>query len=356
MKTLFIGSIVEYSGKNLLSLGVGKHYIEKNLNVGYFKPLGISPVEKGDDVVDADAMFFQNEMALKDKLSDICPVMLTSEYVNDIYSGTKVNVEGKIQSAYKRVSENKDLMIVSGFGNISCGCLIDASQVDTMRKFDCKVIIIDRYAYNEREMVDGFIWMKETLGDKLLGVVFNKIPQSKKEFFTSKVVPFLRKKGIDTVGILPDDPVLHSLPVRDIVEFLHGRLVCCEEQIDNLCERICVGAMNVTSALKYFKNIHNKVVITGGDRGDIQLAALETSTRCLILTGDLQPHNNIIMTAMAKKVPIVVVPYDTLTTVDKFEMVLGHLSLRGDKKVEAAVNVVSECIDFGMIDKYVMGK
>ena len=36
-----------------------------------------------------------------------------------------------------------------------------------------------------------------------------------------------------------------------------------------------VGAMSVESALSYFRRKPNKAVITGGDRADIQLAALE---------------------------------------------------------------------------------
>jgi len=55
-----------------------------------------------------------------------------------------------------------------------------------------------------------------------------------------------------------------------------------------------VGAMNVDSALAHFRRQPNKAVITGGDRPDIQLAALETSTRCLILTGNLPPNPLII--------------------------------------------------------------
>jgi BioD-like phosphotransacetylase family protein len=39
-----------------------------------------------------------------------------------------------------------------------------------------------------------------------------------------------------------------------------------------------VGAMSAENALSYFRRKAHKVVITGGDRPDIQLAALETST------------------------------------------------------------------------------
>jgi len=44
-----------------------------------------------------------------------------------------------------------------------------------------------------------------------------------------------------------------------------------------------VGAMGQEQALNFLEVKANKAVITGGDRADVQLAALETSTKCLIL-------------------------------------------------------------------------
>ena len=48
-----------------------------------------------------------------------------------------------------------------------------------------------------------------------------------------------------------------------------------------------LGAMGAELALKFFRTKPDKIVITGGDRADIQLAALETDTKCLVLTGNL---------------------------------------------------------------------
>ena len=60
---------------------------------------------------------------------------------------------------------------------------------------------------------------------------------------------------------------------------------------------LTVGAMTADAALSRFRRSSNKAVITGGDRTDIQLAALETSTTCLILTGNLRPSPLVIKQA-----------------------------------------------------------
>ena len=61
------------------------------------------------------------------------------------------------------------------------------------------------------------------------------------------------------------------------------------EERQELIENFSIGAMNVEQALTYFRRIPRKAVITGGDRADIQLAALETDTVALVLTGNLFP-------------------------------------------------------------------
>lgn len=353
MKSIFIGSVSEYSGKNLISLGVARHFIDKHKKVGYFKPIGISPVDNENIITDEDVLFFKKVLGVHDPLSQMCPVVLTSALMNELYAGVQKDVMKKVKDAYGKVSADKDVTLISGFGDLSSGCASGCSQVHIIKEMDAKAIIIDRFVHEERDMVDWFVYAKDIIGERLLGVVFNMVSESRVEFVRSKIVPFLRTKGIATIGIVPEDPILHAVPVRDIVQQLSGKVLCCEEELDNLVEKLVVGAMTVDSALKYFRKVSNKAVVTGGDRGDIQLAAMETSTRCLILTGDLYPHQNIVTAAVEKKIPIVVVPHDTLTTIGKFETVLGHLGLRDEKKIDRALGIISNCIDFKLIDTYI---
>jgi hypothetical protein len=103
--------------------------------------------------------------------------------------------------------------------------------------------------------------------------------------------------------------------------------------------------MNVESALRHFRIVHNKAVITGGDRADIQLAALETSTRALILTGELYPNDLIVGRAQQAGVPILVVRSDTAGTVERCDRVMGQLSIRSERKLRRAVEVIDKDVD-----------
>ncbi len=94
------------------------------------------------------------------------------------------------------------------------------------------------------------------------------------------------------------------------------------------------------------KETDDKVVITGGDRSDIQLAALQTSTKCLILTGNLHPSPVIVDRARQIGVPIILVMDDTLTAVEKMEDVLGNMRVREGTKIARARELFEQNVDF----------
>jgi hypothetical protein len=116
--------------------------------------------------------------------------------------------------------------------------------------------------------------------------------------------------------------------------------------VDELVEHLMVGAMSVESALSYFRRKPNKAVITGGDRPDIQLAALETSTKCVILTGNLHPSPIILGRAEEVGVPMVLVRQDTLTAVEVIERFFGKTRFHLEKKVRRFDEMLADRFDY----------
>ncbi|MFZ5591935.1 MAG: DRTGG domain-containing protein, partial [Bacillota bacterium] len=101
-------------------------------------------------------------------------------------------------------------------------------------------------------------------------------------------------------------------------------------------------AMTLESALGYLRRAPNKAVITGGDRADICLAALETSTSALILTGGLYPDVKVIARAEEKGVPVILVHYDTYTTLEKFSEVSRHLRPEDEKSLRLTLQSIEQ--------------
>jgi BioD-like phosphotransacetylase family protein len=92
-------------------------------------------------------------------------------------------------------------------------------------------------------------------------------------------------------------------------------------------------------------------VVTGGDRTDLQLAALETSTHCLILTGHLPPTDTVRSRAEDLEIPILSVDLDTLTTVEIIDNTFGQVRLQEPIKVECIRDMMAQYGDIDSILK-----
>jgi len=128
--------------------------------------------------------------------------------------------------------------------------------------------------------------------------------------------------------------LLRSVSVSKLVHQLKAQVLCRPDRLDLMVESLTIGAMNVNSALEYFRKGNNMAVVTGGDRTDIQLAALETSTQCLILTGHMPPQSFIISRAEDLEIPILSVDLDTLATVEIVDRAFGQVRLHEPIKVQ----------------------
>jgi BioD-like phosphotransacetylase family protein len=86
------------------------------------------------------------------------------------------------------------------------------------------------------------------------------------------------------------------------------------------------------ACLAYFRRLQNKAKHRSTPP-DIQ-PRLETSTRCIILTGGFTSNDVVIGKAEAKGIPIISVVDDTFTAIDKIEVRMGKTSIREKRKVD----------------------
>jgi len=109
-----------------------------------------------------------------------------------------------------------------------------------------------------------------------IGVLINEIPTEELESLTLVYARFERQ-GIPCWGCRK---VTYCGCVR-VEELVTSskQVLCRRDRLDLMVESLAVGAMNVNAALKYFRLRHNGSG-DGGDRVEIQLAALESSTQC----------------------------------------------------------------------------
>jgi len=104
--------------------------------------------------------------------------------------------------------------------------------------------------------------------------------------------------------------------------------------------------MSGSSALERFRRTRDAVVVTGGDRSEVQTAALEASgINALLLTGGFQPASAVIGQAAEKNVPVLSVQSDTRTTIDRVEEVLRTGQTRNEATVDRMRTLLDDGVD-----------
>ncbi len=342
MKYLYIASMAGFSGKSLITLGLGLILKEKGYKIGYIKPYGKIPMKAGDTIIDADAEFMRKALDIQEPPQVVSPFVTTFESQTNALKGKAVNMFAAFEKAVAAI-EDKDLVLVGGGAGLFEGSIFGINGLRIIHHLKAKTLVVEPWSGDSS--IDSIVGARELLGSYFTGAVINKVPEAAHDHIKKSVRPFLEKQGIPVFASLHRDILLDSITVRQLNEILGGKILCCEEGLDDFIESFSIGAMDVDNALKYFRRTPNKAVITGAHRADIQLAALETSTKCIILTGGMYTNDVIVGKAKVQGVPILSVHDDTYSTVEKIEAVLGKIRIREQKKVLKTKEIVETEFD-----------
>jgi BioD-like phosphotransacetylase family protein len=349
MIPIYIASNTPFAGRTFVSLGLGLKLKEMDYDVGYLKPLGTIPVKTGKGFHDADALFVKEILDLKESLEVISPFVLDYESKTLLLSGSLKDARKQVMAAFRSLKK-KDFVIIGGAGDLFEGSLTGLDALSLAGEMKARILLVE--PWRDEVSADTIYGCSRLLGERFAGAVLNKVPEAAMAHVKGSVKPFLMKKGAPVYGVFPKDRFLESVTVRQLNEILNGTVLCCEDRLDEHVEHFLIGAMDVDSALNYFRRTPNKAVITGAHRSDIQLAAMETSTKCIIITGGFQTNEVVLGKARATKTPIISVSDDTFSAIDKIEFRMGKTSIRERKKVERAKQLLDAEFDmFGFLNR-----
>ena len=322
MVALYVTSLERGAGKTAVCAGIGRHLLAAGRKIGFFKPILAESMEAAD----SDTMFMKQIFALEEPADSLCPVI----------SGGG-NLSGRIKEAYGRVSPGKDMIIVEG--------MYERSIVEAL---EARVILVEGYS---GELSKAKISSYKALGEDLLGVVLNKVPKSQMERVYGDISAQLGEAGINILGVLPEDRILYALTIGELAEHVQGEILNNAEKSAELAENFMLGAMVVDSGLEYFGRKANKVAVVRGGRSDMQLAALETSTRCLVLSGNTPPLPAVLARAEEKNIPIILASGDTSAIVTSIEDALDKAIFGQPKKLSKLTEIMEQNFDFQAVYK-----
>jgi hypothetical protein len=346
MKALYITSIEDFSGKTAICLGIGKRLQAEGYRVGYLKPVSYEATTMGGLIVDEDVTFVKNVLALEASARDLSPVVVTPSLLPQcLGEENDCGLIEMIRDAANKASLGKDVLLLEGGGSLRMGYALGLSTPVVAETLDAQVLAVVRYQGRIR-LLDDALAAQFRLGNRLLGVILNRLPKEELGFIENEAIPFLEGCGIPVLGTLVERTQLAALTVGEIIEVLEAKVLTDSVNPDLLVKQLMVGAMGAQEALSRFRVQQEKAVITGGDRTDVQLAALETSTSCLILTGNLRPSAKVIERANEVGIAVLLVPTNTLETVEQLERIFGKTRLGQAEKLARFEALMAEYVDF----------
>jgi BioD-like phosphotransacetylase family protein len=317
MATLYVASTETFVGKSAICVGLLDRARRDGFTIGYMKPVSVSVAYTEGATIDEDAAFVQQHFGLAEPLDRIAPVLLTQRVLEQVAHGQAADYTSRLRESYAAVARDKDFVVLEGTNHWSEGAVVRLSSEQVADLLQVPMLLVTRY--RTMSTLDSILAAQRFLGDRLVGVVINNIGEPQLDLVRSTIVPFVEQQGVPVFAALAQDSQLSGITVADLHEQLGGQLIGSQGWSDKTVEHLVIGAMGVEPALSFFRRRPNKAVFTGGDRSDLQLAALETSTSALVLTGNIRPAPAVIERAAERRVPILLASDDTLTVVERAE-------------------------------------
>lgn len=358
MKKLYITSTKQGDGKTMVTLGLMSAFSERVKNIGFMKPLGLSELKLPDYSIDQDASLIERIFNLHANIRDINPVNLDKDSIDRLSDPAKrEELLKEIKNSFARVSKGRDMILIKGTVGASCGTVYGLSNTLIAKEFKAKVLILTSGGIGHPldEVVLNLEYFKSH-GIEVIGVIFNKVFPQEIDKLRSFGEPFLERFGARLLGVIPHVKALALPTMRDIGELIEGKVLVGEQYLGNHASKILVGAMSSGYAARYFDN--NVLLITGGDRADMILAALASSLVSakrrvkfagLLLTCGVEPPKEILELLRQLEVPVISAQQDSYTVISRISQSQVRISPADKQKISMVNDVVRRHVELDRV-------
>jgi len=351
VKAFYLSSLKERAGKSFLSIGFIQKLKKDGKKFAYFKPIGV-PKGAFTNKADPDVGFILNTVYQTDHPYDfISPVSIPDAYYVDLVDASKKEEYlQKIKKAYDTITKDMDYIVIEGNPSIRKFIRVGMDDVSIAQTLGINELIYVSTESSDR-CIDNFFFTKnyfEFRKVSIMGILFNKIDYEYIARIKELTENHIHRYKIQVLGIIEKSLELFSPRVNEMKEQIGGELI--NEQassgLNNLVETYLIGAMNAHAALKYLRQVKRAAFITGGDRTDLAMAALDQDVSTLILTGFIQPDMGVITAANEKSIPIILSPSDTYTTMRNLERLKPGIQ---EDEIGKVLDLIEKEIDWNLL-------
>jgi hypothetical protein len=355
---VFIAATRQNDGKTTTSLGLIAALQVHFPRVGYIKPVGQRFVEIEEQKIDEDTVLMDSVYRLNCPLVDMSPIAVEPDFTRKyLQAANNETLIRKIQKAFDRVSWEKDFVLCEGSGHAGVGSVFDLSNAQVAKILGAKVIIVTQGGIGkpiDEVCLNQALFEKE--GVEIIGVILNKVLDTKVDSVTDFARRGLKRKGLDLLGVIPHQRIL-SNPTMDLIrEELRAEVLNTPDKMNGLVDDVVVGAMGAHNAMDFFKP--GVLLITPGDREDIVLAACtsldaqnEKRMAGIVLTGNLRPTPAVMKIIRVMPIPVLLAKQDSYEVASKVHDLTVKTRPSDAEKIALIRDLIANNVDLEKILK-----
>jgi BioD-like phosphotransacetylase family protein len=351
---VFIAATQQNDGKTTTALGLFAALRKRLGRIGFIKPVGQRFVDVEGLRVDEDSVLIDQTFGVYTPLEAMSPIAVEPDFTRRyIEEQNNEHLVKRIQNSFDRAAWEKDFVIVEGTGHAGVGSVFDLSNARVAKLLGAKVILVTKGGIGrpiDEIALNKALFDKE--GVEVVGVIINKLLPHKYEYVRDFARRGFARLGIELLGAIPEEPLLSNATLGQIRQTIKGQFINAKEKSRRRVRNVIIGAMSSSHVMQYFQP--GTLVITPGDREDVILAALSTSTLSdaedraiagLILSGDLLPHQSVLDLIGNSDVPFIRSPLDSYAVASAIHSMTVK-TLPGDvEKIDKIQSLIDRYVD-----------
>jgi dethiobiotin synthetase len=364
LKSVYVAASSQHVGKTTSTLGLVAALRQSGRKVGYCKPVGQEFLDLGSLRVDKDALLFSRVMDFPLSSEIHSPVILgkgaTSAYLDNPDS---YRYRDHILHAAEVLQSQNEIVIYEGTGHPGVGSVVDLSNADVAKLLNAQVVIIVEGGIGNT--IDRLSLCLSKFRERdvpILGVIVNKVLPDKMEKIDHYVGNWIRKQGLDLLGILPYDKTLSFPIMATVLDAVGGRVLANEDALDNRIEDYISGSLVDTEKLLSSQNL---LLVVSYKRLAEAMRKVERLTRRaklatapisgVIVTGDglhempVTDFSSSITYIKDHNIPVITTPLDPLGSVIKISRIEVKINTRTPWKAMRAIELIKEYVDLDKI-------
>ena len=327
MNKIVVSSMRSNAGKTSIIAGIIS--LMKDKKFAYAKPLGDRLIYRKKRSWDYDANLMVNLLERKGELENhLEKITLGFDQSRLKYMYDQKGIEKALSDIVTDIGGVNDVLFIEGGNDLASGAYLNLDPVSIAKYIDGILLIVlsgeSDCVLDDIKFIEKYIKIKDI---HFGGVIINKIKDLGD--FENSCAPDIKKMGIDIIGVIPYKASLTYFTLDFLAEKLLARVIAGEDHLKNVVKNVIIGKpvdvdkhpLSVKPGLRE----EHQLIITGGDKSDMIVAALERDIAGIIITNDIVPHQNIISRANERGIPILLVGMDTFKTaktIDDMEALL----------------------------------